>query len=431
MSDLGELRQRPLLTTEYEDLSQWGGNGLNYYFLFQRVLMLSNVLCFAVSSVEWIVLGTLSDYSTVADMFFSSDDRGKTNSAATKVWILCCLVQSVYWIVLSFVYRSQVKNSRQSSDRRTSDAVVAFANDDPFEMSPVRCPQLKTRNVYYAPGKRLAIEITDHHLTERKPWTQILRKPCSLCLLAIVIGVYCLVQYKIQDASIKDTSSNYFWQIAYVMFHLIFKQIWRLTCLFLTWFEDHEYLDEYYRWYLLKLFAYDWSSYLVFCGTRYWLLPQDCVLGPSLFLIYVALLLWELVLVHPWQVLVHMSYNYLSRRLPNFLTSEIFQNGVYVSPSTDSLRLPFDLAEEYARVLFKQLLITLSSFLFPLAPLLGLLGCFLEHVSARFRITRLCSTPRPSASDFTRMIQIVCTCNAVFSCICYPGGMLWIVKCIT
>jgi hypothetical protein len=84
-------------------------------------------------------------------------------------------------------------------------------------------------------------------------------------------------------------------------------------------------------------------------------------------------------------------------------------------------------AEDLLQILFRQFIIYIGFFTFPLIGVLGLLSSLSEYAVDRFRLARVCADPhylpeRPGG--FLLVFSLVVACGAFIT---YPNGALWII----
>jgi hypothetical protein len=103
-------------------------------------------------------------------------------------------------------------------------------------------------------------------------------------------------------------------------------------------------------------------------------------------------------------------------------TGDVDHVGVDVSHGDEEYKYKFNVADEYTQLLFRQYLINQCILFVPSAPLVGILGCFLEWWTDKYKLIKLCKVPQRHNNLFTRITIVFLLINTLAVLFSYPNG---------
>lgn len=400
------------------ELIQYFGRGVNSYFRFVKLLGISNLLLFFLTSSFIVTHGCVTNTTTTAN---SSSSNNKCNilwtdliflqlqlrtdsiskilsySLLSAVCALLLIVILIFYLSSHYNYTSN-GNKTVSNNNNTSDAGLVPENNDPV----TKYLRLKS--------------------WMNTPLLKLFRVLLVLTFATLfVCYYYCQRALRILIGPPQSTAEGVGYELLLSLVFVIMEFLWRLACRTLTSLEAHKYLlshqySDCLKSYFSRIIIFSIYASATSSGSeaanKYDSNNGYGGLAPQML---------SLIVVN----------TALSPFIDLFVAHIYFRCSYFVCCGQESrdadekYKEKFDLADEYTQLLFRQYLINQCLLFVPLAPLVGAIGCLLEFYTDKYKLLRLSNVPERHGSSFRRIILTFLIVNLLSVLFAYPNGYFW------
>jgi len=195
---------------------------------------------------------------------------------------------------------------------------------------------------------------------------------------------------------------------------------WSVICRKLTEFEKHLYYSDHRRWDCFKMFVFKVLNVLVlFYVKRLEILNSndDCPLR-SMANQFAILILFDISVTQIFEIgIPYIQAKWLNPQKEN--------SG---DKSYEDSKPQFILSDEYVEIVYRQFLVGLGFFVFPLLPLLALLGSLIEYWADKFRLLRVAGKPKRTNQTYKNVLTFFFFFSGLGLLLGYPNGAIWILS---
>jgi hypothetical protein len=234
----------------------------------------------------------------------------------------------------------------------------------------------------------------------------LIGKVVSATFFLLLLVTYTFVQYKLQELLL---FSKQIWLLLFGgVFHTLFKNVWRLCCWSLTFCEGHTSFTPICKSHFFKVYLFDLVTFLVFYASHWLLKTKSNALG-------VCETDW---IAQQYVMILSMDYVYGLLELGWVW----LRNNCKTKQGKILFPAPLDIAEEYARVMFRQYLTFSGLFLVNGISFLSLLLSILEYNRVQYKLIYLSPKSQERAnSNFLTLLVVTTVFNIVVTLLAYPG----------
>jgi len=183
----------------------------------------------------------------------------------------------------------------------------------------------------------------------------------------------------------------------------------------MTAFERHKSWGLYRKHNMIKIVAFRLCNVsAMYAGLQFAFSTGGCVLRSSGTKFF-SLILTDLVVMNMLEYISPMLMSRLSTVIP------------MMNPKRgDEAQLPeFDVAFEYLEVFYRQFVIYIGMFVFPMMALLGFITNVLELPLDKFRMLYVCQRPRRLEMSMKRFLIVYLLVTAMAALVTWPQGGVW------
>lgn len=399
-----------------KELVQYFGRGVNSYFRFVKLLGISNILLFLLTTGFIVVHGCLASGNSVKcdiqwnDFLFLQLQLRTDTTSLTLSYSLLGIVCLLLLIIILIFYRSSRYNTNTNNSSGVDADEWQGAGLVPENNDPVtKCLRLKT--------------------WMSVPVLKLFRVFLTLMFAVLfVCYYYCQRALRILVGPPRSTAEGVGYEVLLSLIFVIMEFLWRIACHTLTSLEGHKYLLSHQYSDCLKSY---FSRIIIFsiyasatATTSNGGSPTSAATekyDPNNGYGGLAPQMLSLIVVN----------TALSPFIDLFVAQIYFRCCYFVccgqeSKSADgNYKAKFNLADEYTQLLFRQYLINQCLLFVPLAPLVGAIGCALEFYTDQYKLLRLSNVPERHGSSFRRIIIAFLCVNLLAVLFAYPNGYFW------
>jgi hypothetical protein len=251
---------------------------------------------------------------------------------------------------------------------------------------------------------------------------------------------YC--QKSLQEWASKNLSSFSFHTLVSFLF-VVIDFIWRLCCNLITSFESHKYLESYQQSDCIKSFFARIILFSLFSAgganassTSPYPLTESTTTHNSTTVFDTSIStnnsggVWARETGGSAPIMLVM--NALLAPIVDVLTVVVYNKlcviiccGSKSRKADGEFQYRFNVADEYTQLLFRQYLINQYILQFPLAPVIGVVGCFIEWWADKYKLIKLCQVSQRHNNSFSNIILAFLFINSIAILFAYPNGLLF------
>lgn len=384
-----------------DEIKKEYGRGVYVYFLMLRFLGFANLLVGLVALVPYIIAeqkGMVLD--GIATLFLSSYPKD-----AFGGWIISSIVMLVVAVLIgpawkryqAHVSRRWTGEAREEEVER-DDAIIEYDKN----------------------GARVSISSSSRRC----------RKYISLFIFTLVIGVQAFMTWYLHIL-LADTTDSIVAQVIALSI-TVANIVWKSVGKKLTIFEKHSTWTEYREWDTGKVFVLKLCNLMILyivktVTAQSGIHAQECPLRALGFQFF-WLLFYDLTLNNVVELAAPIGTAFVYKKLGWSFKEGRFDNKKE-GRGDNASKPPFDLAEEYVEVLYRQVMVFLGMLVFPLLALISAFSFILEHWLDKARLVYVCQKPttreEPLRGKLVLYLYILTVLAAVAS---FPNGAIWVLS---
>eukprot|EP00760_Papus_ankaliazontas_P007607 PhM_4_TR13395/c0_g1_i1/m.7084 len=391
------LRRNHSICIPGDELAQHFGAGIEAYFAYCRVLLVTNavfmflqIICFSVYVSAEEPGYDRGDY-WYNDLFitsFTSDQR--------SMWLG---INSVCVVISALTLPAVLLRRKSYEDSETGDVIMRAAEGAVQQQSSSQDIIIRYTDEGY-------IDVSSHF---RTPLNKALRTVFSACVFCGLLAVQVLVSYYVTQ--IEDQSANAVVSFLIAVVVGLLNLTYGLVADLLTEFEKPKTMRQFKTSNTLKLLLFKLGNVITVYAAKTYSSVQDCaydVIGQQ----FLYILVVDITVMNVLEMLLPRVTSRL-RRYMALRNKDDLQ-------SDQDLLPPFDVSYEYLDTIYRQYLVYMAMTVFPLSVVLSWVGQVLEYWLDKYKLLRVAGKPKRMDYSFrSQGIMIM-----VFQVIAFAAAML-------